>query len=163
MWPIDKWRSLSAGRRGALPGALAAVTVVRVFLRFVPLRVWSRVADRLPPRPPRVGTETTMARDVAWAVDRVSRAIPGATCLTQALAAHLLLSRRGCASRLRIGVARAPGPTLRAHAWLESDGRVVLGGTALETYTPLSDAAVSASPAFRLHDFTRLSTRGTHE
>lgn len=82
------------------------------------------------------------AQDVAWAVHRVSRAVPGATCLTQALAAQLLLSRRGYPSRLRIGVAHAPGDGLRAHAWLESDGLVVLGGSGFEAFTPLSAATV---------------------
>jgi hypothetical protein len=80
------------------------------------------------------------AQDVTWAVRRVSRAVPGATCLTQALAAQVLLSRRGYASRLRIGVARAADNGLRAHAWLESDGVVVFGGSGFEAYTPLSAA-----------------------
>jgi hypothetical protein len=56
------------------------------------------------------------------------------------LAAQFLLSRRGYASRLRIGVARGPNDGLRAHAWLESDGMVVLGGSGFEAFTPLSAA-----------------------
>lgn len=138
MQPVDKWRRLSPERRQALPRALAVVTLVRLCLRFLPLRVWERVANRLPSRRPPAGSAHVAARDVAWAVSRVSRAVPGATCLTQALAAQLLLSRRGYASRLRIGVARAPGDGLRAHAWLESDGLVVLGESGFEAFTPLS-------------------------
>jgi transglutaminase superfamily protein len=96
-------------------------------------------------------TAQTTVQDVVWAVRRVSRAVPGATCLTQALAAQVLLSRRGYASRLRIGVAHAPGDGLRAHAWLESDGLIVLGGAPVEAYTPLSAAAPDGEDLFVRH------------
>jgi hypothetical protein len=141
MRSIDKWRRLPPARRAALPEALAAVIFVRLGLWFLPWRIWERVAGRLPSAGMSVGSAETTAQDVAWAVRRVSRAVPGATCLTQALAAQFLLSRRGYASRLRIGVARAPGARLRAHAWLESDGLIVLGGAGVEAFTPLSAAA----------------------
>ena len=141
MRPIDRWRRLPAGRRQALPSALGAVTVVRFCIRFLPLRMWGRAAGWLPRGRPLPGSAQVAVQDVVWAVRRVSRAIPGATCLTQALAAQLLLSRRGYSSRLRIGVARAPGGGLRAHAWIEIDGVVVLGGPGVEAYTPLSAPA----------------------
>lgn len=121
-----------------LPRALAAVAFVRLCVRFLPLRIWERAtARRLRSGPSPSENAPATAQDIAWAVRHVSRVVPGATCLTQALAAQLLLSRRGYASRLRIGVARAPGDGLRAHAWLESGGLVVIGGSYLEAYTPL--------------------------
>jgi hypothetical protein len=119
-----------------LPHALAAVALVRLSLRFLPPRSWERVTERVRRSRPR-GEGGATVQDVAWAVHRVSRMVPGATCLTQALAAHLLLARRGYQSRLRIGVAREPGARLRAHAWLESDGIVVLGGSSSEAFTAL--------------------------
>lgn len=125
-----------------LPRALATVVVVRLCLRFLPLRAWERAAARqLRRRRSAVGSAQTEPQEISWAVDCVSRAVPGATCLTQALAAQILLSRRGHASRLRIGVARGPGGGLLAHAWLETNGVVVLGGSNLESYTPLNLAA----------------------
>ena len=45
-------------------------------------------------------------QSVAWAVTHAARLVPGASCLTQALAAKQLLGNRGIPSRLRIGVAR---------------------------------------------------------
>jgi hypothetical protein len=142
MLSIDRWRQLPAARRGLLPAALVAVALMRLCLRFLPLRAWEIATDRRlrNRRPPSASAHAT-GQDVAWAVRRVSHVVPGATCLTQALAAQLLLSRRGYASRLRIGVARAPGDRLRAHAWLESDGVVVLGGFGVEAYTPLGTTA----------------------
>ena len=72
-------------------------------------------------------------------VQRVSRVVPGATCLTQALALKWMLARRGIACRLRIGVRHDPGGAFAAHAWLETpSGEVVLGGTqSPEHYQPL--------------------------
>ena len=47
--------------------------------------------------------------------------------LFRSLAAHVLLSRHGHANRLRLGVARAADRRLEAHAWVESEGAVLLG------------------------------------
>lgn len=103
------------------------------------------MAERLAGTRPAEGSASATAQDVAWAVRSASRVVPRATCLTQALAAKLVLSRRGYASRLRIGVARGPARQLRAHAWLEANGLVVVGGSRIEDFTPL--AAVPADDA----------------
>src|SRR5262245_37303465 len=56
------------------------------------------------------------------------RGLPGrSTCLHLAAALRLLLAERGIASDLRFGV-RNEGGTFTAHAWLECDGRVLVGG-----------------------------------
>lgn len=65
----------------------------------------------------------------------MSTYVPKATCLVQALAAQLLLTRHGHMADLQIGVSQAKG--FEAHAWLEFEGRVVLGGV-----TNLSDYVV---------------------
>lgn len=71
-------------------------------------------------------------------VDIAGRHVPGTgSCLTRALAAQLLLARRGHRSTVRIGVARGGGQQLKAHAWLESEGRVLIGDSELECYAPL--------------------------
>jgi hypothetical protein len=66
--------------------------------------------------------------NIVWAVTAVSRRIPGATCLTQALASRVLLSRAGIPALLRIGVGRSETGAFAAHAWVESNGRIVIGG-----------------------------------
>lgn len=140
---MNKWRRLSAARRAALLEGLVAVAFVRLTLRLVPWRVWEGGDVRLP-RASRGGAQPSV-EDIAWAVRRVSRAVPGATCLTQALAARLLLSRRGYDARLEIGVTRVPGSRLRAHAWLTTDDLVVIGGRDAAGYTPLSATPRSAT------------------
>ena len=74
---------------------------------------------------------------ITEAVRRASRVVPRATCLTQALAAQVLLSRAGYTSRVWIGVARDGSAGLDAHAWVELDGSVILGATPDRRYVPL--------------------------
>ncbi len=52
------------------------------------------------------------------------------TCLVRALAGHAMSRRRGWSSELRIGVLpqRLDDATpLRSHAWIEHEGRVLIG------------------------------------
>ena len=51
----------------------------------------------------------------------------GFTCLTNAVAAQALMAAHGHATRLRFGAAKVEG-SFRAHAWLESNERVIVGG-----------------------------------
>jgi len=71
---------------------------------------------------------------IAGYVVRISHFVPGATCLTQALATLVLLNQYSCPAKLRIGVARNKAGKFEAHAWIESDGIVVIGGTKSDLY-----------------------------
>jgi hypothetical protein len=65
--------------------------------------------------------------------------MPGAkTCLNQALAAQMLLAQRGYPALLHIGVAKGKEGQFQAHAWVESEGKVVIGGSGPECFTPLA-------------------------
>jgi hypothetical protein len=85
-------------------------------------------------RTPQTVEERLLGR-LVWAVD-VSGWYGGASCLKKALTLQWLLSRRGVSSRLWLGV-QSEEATLRAHAWLEHDGSVIIGGAVAEGYTPL--------------------------
>jgi len=77
---------------------------------------------------------------VSWAVTAASRRLPGPPmCLSQALAVQVMLARRGYASRLRVGVTRGGAGQVEAHAWVEHEGRVLIGGAAMrvEAFTPI--------------------------
>ena len=75
---------------------------------------------------------------IAWAIRVVSRYLPGTmNCLVQALAAQTMLARWGYASHLRIGVAKDEGGQLKAHAWVECEGKIVIGGVGMSQYTAL--------------------------
>jgi hypothetical protein len=77
-------------------------------------------------------------RRIAWGVAAAARLVPGASCLTQALAGQYLLARQGNASKITIGIERDSGSQLKAHAWLMSGHHIVLGGS-INGYTHLVD------------------------
>jgi hypothetical protein len=72
--------------------------------------------------------DAAFAARVGRVVRFASRFVPAATCLPCALAALVLLRSRSVPARLRIGVARDGSGQLDGHAWVESNGRVVVGG-----------------------------------
>jgi len=80
---------------------------------------------------------------LVWAVQVTGRS-PFGTCLTEALTLQCLLARRGLATRLWLGVRPGQAPSgprgnpLLAHAWLEHDGRPILGGAVADGYAPLA-------------------------
>jgi hypothetical protein len=71
-------------------------------------------------------------RRVSWGVRNAARVVPGASCLTQALSAQFLLARLGRRSQIQVGVAQDAEGRVLAHAWLISNGRVVVGGSPRE-------------------------------
>ena len=117
--------------------ALLTVVAVRITLWVVPFRLWRSVlvdtaSDGVPGTP-------HMAYQVALAVRATSNYVFMATCLTQAIATYLLLRWRGIPSCIRIGVARGESGRMEAHAWVESAGHVIIGGsvTALARFSVL--------------------------
>ena len=77
-------------------------------------------------------------RALAWAVRAAARRVPRASCLTQSLALEALLVQAGHPAALRIGVARKDDGAFEAHAWVESEGRVLIGRLSdLERFAPL--------------------------
>lgn len=76
---------------------------------------------------------------IAWAVRAAGRRVPWNTCLVEALSAQLFLAHHGQPSDLRVGVGRSSAKAFVAHAWVEVDGRVVVGGDRDMRYAPLPD------------------------
>jgi hypothetical protein len=82
---------------------------------------------RAPTNPERVG----------YCVELASRLHPlRPTCLKKALVLLALLARRGVKARVIIGAAKSDGK-LDAHAWIEHQGRVIMGGPARDRYSTL--------------------------
>ncbi|HSE03286.1 MAG TPA: lasso peptide biosynthesis B2 protein [Methylomirabilota bacterium] len=135
---------LPAAEQRLLMTAALLQAAIRLGLAVLPYRRLRALVDRAALMRPRRRLAPTSPECIASTVTRASRAVPGATCLTQALAASVLLARRGHPGRVRVGVTRSDDGVLLAHAWVESEGRVVLGGAELARYTPL--ALVEATP-----------------
>jgi len=146
MGRIRKLFSLPPHERWLLLKATALLSVVRLLLWLLPfsgirrLMHWaSRRSQRLAANPPPV-------ERLAWAVGVASRFVPGAShCLTQALAAQILLIRRGYPAKVCFGVLPESTKPFIAHAWVESNGVVVIGGADVDRYIRLTTSMGSTS------------------
>jgi hypothetical protein len=133
---IRKFLDLPSAERELLIKALLLEGTVRMGLWLLPFPILQKLVIRLAAKPAEDRAKIVSADDLAWAIATASRFVPKATCLTQAMAAKILFGIYGYGSLLKIGVARGDDGRMRAHAWLESQGRAVVGGPKCE-YTPL--------------------------
>jgi hypothetical protein len=130
-----RFAQLPARDKALLLRAAGYVLLARLALWMLPYRRTRALVDTLSRgRPHR--TLTPPAR-TAWAVEATAARIPQASCLTQALAAEVMLRRQGHAPDLHIGIAK-DRQAFEAHAWLELDGSVLIGGHDLGRYTRLT-------------------------
>jgi hypothetical protein len=94
-----------------------------------------------------VQAATPVERQVAVAAHRASSRLPGEpSCLAEALAAQLMLRRRGEPGVVVIGLRRravdGPGERCDAHAWLLGREGALIGAGAARGYTPATLYAV---------------------
>ena len=134
---LRRFGELDNRRRTLLPEAVACLLAARLALIFVPFpRLARRLGSFVPPTDARVLKVRTQAPDdqarlaeaVSWAVTRAARYLPfKAVCLPQAMAARLMLKRRGVKSVMHFGAAKGTDKPLDAHAWLDAAGVEVTG------------------------------------
>lgn len=118
--------------------AALLLEVIKLGMRLLPFRTLRRLVVRAAATRRR-HVETSSADRIARIVEVASRHTPGVkTCLTQALAAQVLLARRGYPALLRIGVVKDERERFQAHAWVESNGKTIIGGYELDRYTTLA-------------------------
>ena len=121
-----RFRALERDDRRLIVEAVILIGIVRAGLRILRFAWLLRLlagAKRL-----RSGSRQPRTR-IGWAVNAAARLVPGRTCLSDALAADVMLCRRGYQSTLRLGVKRRHdgAAPLDAHAWVECDGAIVAG------------------------------------
>jgi hypothetical protein len=116
-----------------MAAAWLVVPAVRIALAVLPFRFVHRLAARAPRRTRPANSPHRIAR----AVNDVAQRLPGTTCLAQVIAAAYLCSRYGHTATLRLGVGESEG-RITAHAWLESEGRAILGEPEPGTFVALA-------------------------
>jgi hypothetical protein len=143
MIPMRKWFNLPARERRLVLRALPWVVAARVALWVLPWRWTLGLTRRL--STPRARRAPGTVDEVVRAVVRAAGGVPRATCLTRAIVASVMLGRRGMPASIRFGVARDVAGKFIAHAWVESGGRIVIGGsTSPRRYASFPPVAVSA-------------------
>ena len=123
---ILRLASHRVGRRGA---AVLLVAAVRIALRAAPartLRTFHQLCASSICATPADPRRADALRQLASSIDVAARLMSG-TCLDSALASCLGARLLKMPVRLRIGVDQLR-PDLRAHAWVECAGTVLVGG-----------------------------------
>src|SRR5438309_7889981 len=108
MGPLRRFLTLPTADRRRLVEAALFLGAIRLGLRLLPFGTLWRLLNRALPASISLPTTRSLSPDrIAWAVSVISPYVLGVRpCLPQALAAQLLLVRRGFSARLRLGVAR---------------------------------------------------------
>lgn len=137
---LHKFSLLPAADRWFLIKTILLVETIKLGMWLLPFRTLHRFLTLAAGATARSQpADHTSIERVARAVDMASRHTPGLkTCLVRSLAAQVLLTRRGHSALLHIGVVRGERGQFQAHAWVESNGEIVTGGSDLERYTPLA-------------------------
>ena len=143
-----RWRQIDNRRRMLLPEAVAYLLAARLALIFIPFpRLARRLGNFVPPSDPRAAAgraamaaeQTQTAEEIGWAVTRAARYVPfRAVCLPQAMAARLMLKRRGVQSVMHFGAAKGADKPLDAHAWLDAAGVEVTGYPVAENFAEIA-------------------------
>ncbi|WP_026733938.1 lasso peptide biosynthesis B2 protein [Fischerella sp. PCC 9605] len=136
---LHKLLRLGAGERNLLVTTLILLGGVRLGLWLLPFRNLLKLLEKIsqPSRRSHSPNQVTLSK-IIWAVNAVTRCMPGVKCLARALTTHVIMNQYGYASQLRIGVAKTELGKLEAHAWIEHQGRVVIGNLSdLYRFIPL--------------------------
>jgi len=141
---LKRFRDRAPEERRAVTRAGLLIAAIQTALTVLPFRQVMRGVYRLArPRSAPESTATESAqfnRELAvWAVEAAGRRLLSRNpCLPKALAVLILFRRAGEDAELHLGVARDADGPVRAHAWIESRGIVVIGGDVpIESYTQL--------------------------
>ena len=123
---------MPANDRALVCQAAISLLVCRIGIRFLRLETiqWWATARKQT-------KQSIPISKIIWAATMGTRIIPQSTCLVRALAVSRLLAQKGYESTLHIGVKRKAG-LLEAHAWVEYDGRVIIGDSEVPYFTRLA-------------------------
>ncbi|MEM7554522.1 MAG: lasso peptide biosynthesis B2 protein [Cyanobacteria bacterium P01_A01_bin.84] len=146
MGKLHKILDLSSTERNFLLKTLILMAFIRLGLRFLKfqnlLKLLKKISQLQKNSSERMSKDTVKhtvtVRKIIWAVNVVTRYMPGVKCLARALTTHVLMKRYGHTSNLQIGVAKAESGNLEAHAWIEYQEKIVIGNLSdISRFIPL--------------------------
>lgn len=145
---LRRFAQIGNRRRALLVEAVAWLLLARLSLIFISFpRLARHLGTFVPPtntRALRAKSEFShdharIAEDIGWAVTRAARHVPfKAVCLPQAMAARIMLKRRGVGSVLHFGARIGPDKPIDAHAWLNAAGVEVTGYPVANTFPEIA-------------------------
>jgi hypothetical protein len=136
---LEAFRTLPPPERKCWLQCLCLLWIVRLGLSLVSFATCQHQLNKVISRPnPHCRSLGIPAERAAWCIQSASRWVWRTTCLVQAYALQWVLARHGILVQVRIGVKRATSGKMEAHAWVESEGKVLLGDHDLESFQPLN-------------------------
>jgi hypothetical protein len=133
---LAKFARLSPLDRSLFVRAMLWSATIRLGLWLVPFRFLRRFVDRARNKPKPAAPERPAIDRIVRAVNTAGHYVPRSTCLTRALAAQVLLGEQGYPSQLRIGFSKSEAGIFQAHAWVESQARIVIGEAEARDFVP---------------------------
>jgi hypothetical protein len=125
---IGKFFELPLSDKLLLLRAWTTLLLMRAAVLAIPLARLRRAVARRSAEQKGSSVGLPSAEKIAWALAAMSCAVPGGeNCLVRALATQRMLSRAGCDSDLKFGVAGSGPGKIQAHAWVESRGKIIMG------------------------------------
>jgi hypothetical protein len=109
--------------------AIVVILIVRLGLSLLTFQHFLTLYEKLREYQKKRGCSPMLHPErIGWAVDAAGQYVPGAKCLAKALAGQLLLGHWGRPSKVRMGIVKDGSNFVKGHAWLESDGIIIIGG-----------------------------------
>jgi hypothetical protein len=125
MTKIHNFLKLKSSEKMILIKALFLLWIVRIMLSILPFKVIKQIIKKFTVIPNNNAPKYPIEK-LTWSINVMSSYTPKVTCLNQALAAKILLSQYHYPSDVKVGVSKDEGK-FEAHAWLESDNKLILG------------------------------------
>jgi len=121
-----KLLQLTNSDRQFLLNTFVLLGLVRLGMRLLPFNTLRKLINKNSQPNPRL--KPVSLNKIVWAINASTRYTPGgAKCLARALTCQVLMTRYGYSPELRIGVVKGEAGNLEAHAWIETQGQVVIG------------------------------------
>lgn len=138
MKQLRRFLGLTSGERRLLVSAIIWLVSIRLAIVMLPIRTLLRLTELSSERNHLGRDDGLPPERIAWSVQTISRYLPGTRkCLVQSLATLAMLARRGHPAHLHIGIAKDEGGRLKAHAWVECEGKIIIGSGGVSQYTTL--------------------------
>ena len=134
---LVRFARLDGADKWLLMRAAAWLGVARLRLAFTSFQ---QLSERLSNDSPdtRVEPDSEFLRRVGFSVRAAANNVPWRSdCFPQAIAACMLLKRKGHASKIHLGVEKSGEGSIAGHAWLTCGDVVVVGGDDLDRYTEM--------------------------
>lgn len=124
---LKKWSSLTFKEKWTWGKAAFCLFCIGIALKVLPFNMFKSLYGKLARG---TGENLMLPKEVeliTWAVRSAASHLPiTLLCLPQALAVKFLL-RNARTIELHIGVASTPEQTFMAHAWVEWEGKIIIG------------------------------------